>query len=272
MTHPGDDSADAAPGPADGPVHAADGFSLIVAGVRAMRRRPAEVAVLWAASAALVFASQAVRRAGGPALVFPGLSPAWLGFEVLNIVPNALLGTLALRLFLGGRAWRAPDRGFWTCAGLLIAAALAPVVVSQLAMAPAVFGGPAPMIFLPLLVFGGTVVLWWLYARLLLWPIGALAGNPDMTARRSWDRMNGYVTGFAVAVIAINLPMTLATFGYSFTHRAAILGRPEQLPLVLGIATVLVGAPVQLLQRAMAAVLYGALTTSTRLSGASTKR
>jgi hypothetical protein len=248
------------PPPDDGPAYPANSFSLIAAGVRAMARRPVEVAVLWAASGALVFATQTLRSAVGAPLRFPGLSPAWLGFELLSIAPAAVLGTLGLRLFLGGgRAWRAPDRGFWICAGLLMAADLASFAQNLLIGFEPTSFDPGRMALRSGAAFAGLLLQTWIFARLLLWPIGALARDEAMTPQRSWCLMNGYVLGFVVAVVLINLPMTLWSLGYAMLapHRHAPLGT---LTPTFIVTFALIGPPVHLLERAMSALLYRART------------
>jgi hypothetical protein len=267
MTSTGDR---AVPPPRDEePARPANSFSLIEAGLRAVARRPAAFAVLWAAGAALVFATQAVRRAAGPALLHPGLSPARLGFEVLNVAPGAVLGTLALRLFLGGgRPWRAPDRGFWICAGLLMAADLASFALSQLiGVSRPALGGQAGVGLYGVILLVELVVQAWIFARLMLWPIGALAGEAAMTPGRSWRPMDGYVPAYVVAVILINLPLTVATTGYAIVSGAAHHVRSGDISPTMAIAFALIGPPVHLLERAMTGLLYRARAAKTSPQG-----
>jgi hypothetical protein len=252
----------------------ANSFSLISAGARIMARRPVDVAVLWVAGAALVFANQAMRRNAGLMLLSSGLSPASLGFSAFNIVASGLLGALALRLFLDGRPWRAPDRSFWICAGLLMLASLESFVQGRLIIPgrPGL-GDPGAMAVRSLVIFAGVLLQAWIFTRLLLWPIGALAGEAAMTPRRSWRLMDGYVLGYVAAVILINLPITLWGAGSVFvgvtTRHAPLTGFTSATTL----AAALIGPPVQLLERAMAVLLYRALVgaAATALAGQSRK-
>ncbi|THD50789.1 hypothetical protein [Phenylobacterium sp.] len=249
----------------DGPADPANSFSLIAAGARAMMRRPVEVAVLWAAGAALVFATQAVRPANPIALLYTGLSPAWLGFELANVIPGAVLGALALRLFLGGgRPWRAPDRGFWICTGLLIAADLVSFALSRLiAFEQPGYANPGGVALYGLILLAQLLIQAWLFTRLLLWPIGALAGEAAMTPRRSFSLMDGYVLGFVAAVILVNVPLTLATTGFTLLSGASRHPGLGQISPTTEALFALIGPPVHLLERAMAALLYRARTGDT---------
>jgi len=113
--------------------------------------------------------------------------------------------------------------------------------------------------------FAGLFLQTWIFARLLLWPIGAVAGDATVTPRRSWGLMNGYVLGFVVAVILVNLPLTLATTGYAMLapHRHA---PPGTLTPTFIVAFGLLGPPAHLLERAMSVLLYrarvGPITTA----------
>jgi hypothetical protein len=242
------------------PAHPANSFSLIAAGLRAMARRPVEVGALWAAGAAVIFATQAVRPAVALAFLVPGLSPVWWGIGAFNVVSSGLLGALALRLFLGGgRPWRAPDRGFWICAGLLMLAGLESLAQGRLLILgrPAL-GDPGGLALRSLITLVGVLLQAWIFTRLLLWPIGAVAGDAGMTPGRSWRLMDGYVLGYVAAVILINLPITLWSTGSTLLN-----GPSRHLPLAdltsaRTLTAILFGPPVQFLARAMAVRLYRA--------------
>jgi hypothetical protein len=223
-----------------------------------MLRRPVEVAVLWAAGAAVIFANQAMRPAVALVLLDPALSPAWLGVGLFNVVTSGLIGALALRLFLGGRLWRAPDRGFWICAGLLMLAG-----VESLAQGRLLFLGhpnlsdPGGVAVRSLTTLLGGLLQAWIFTRLLLWPIGPLAGETGMTPGRSWRLMDGYVVPYVAAVILINLPITLWSVIPTLLGGAARHAALTDLS-ARTLTAALFGPPVQLLGRAMAVLLYRA--------------
>jgi hypothetical protein len=186
--------------------------ALLGAGFRAAVARWPLVLALWAVEGVWSSAPRLVRRAAGLAPTFPLHSPAWFAQGLLLAIVSAGLAALTLRLFLvPGRGWWRPGRGFWICAGLLLLAGLGASAQTLLTL----HGRPSRDLGLLLqqqaLMYGSLLVLDWIYVRLLLWPIGALVGEPGMTPGRSWALMRGQVAGFVVAVVVLNLPLVLMT-------------------------------------------------------------
>jgi hypothetical protein len=243
---------------------AARGFgvaTLISSAVREVRAHWPQALALWIAGFALAVGQRAVRDWGVATLPHPGLSPAWLGEALLRDVAAAILAALALRLFLvpGPRWWR-PDRGFAACVALLTLASVALGAQGLLTIA-AGRGSGLPELFGRQLLWAATaVLLFWVFVRLLLWPVGALLGDAKVTPRRSWSLMEGYVGGYVLAVIVINLPILLV----SLLDAAAAIRSPQGFAahprLGFTVAASLLGPAAQILQLAMTAILYRART------------
>jgi hypothetical protein len=234
--------------------------TLLAEGFRAVRARWPWALVLWAAGAGWSFAPRLMRAARGVTHVT--WSPADFAQVLLSAVVGAILAALALRLFLGpGRGWWRPDRGFWIGAGLLAAASLGNWAVGLLGLVGAPAGGLVQAELRLGAVFLPQVLLAWVYARLMLWPIGALAAaDPAMTAGRSWGLMGGQVVSFVGAAILVSLPLILATPAYALGVSFAGRHRVVDDLIWLQVATAVFGPAAQLMQHAMAAVIWRAKT------------
>ena len=98
--------------------------------------------------------------------------------------------------------------------------------------------------------------------RLMLWPIGALMGEPGVTAGRSWALMRGQAAGFIVAAILLDVPLFLATTGYIFIGGLVLHQRLTAPFGWLWTATAILGPAAQVAQHAMAAVIWRAKTAA----------
>jgi hypothetical protein len=206
-------------------VTAGNSLALVAAGIRVMAARWPQAAALWAVGTALGWGTLALQAAGGGVLKHASLSPSWLGFEAFNLLSAGILSALGYRLFLSrGRDWLRFDKAFWIGAGLLAlasagVAALGLVDLAVHPLRPVGAGALRGTGLGSLSRFAGQLLLYWVYARLLLWPLSRLdptteGGVPSITPRRSFALMAGYVGPYLIAMILISLPGGLFTIAY----------------------------------------------------------
>ena len=106
-------------------------------------------------------------------------------------------------------------------------------------------------------------VLAWIYVRLMLWPIGALMGEPTVTPARSWALMRGQVAGFIIAVIILGAPYFLVSTGFTIIGLSVLHLRPAVSSLRwMWIVSAVLSPAAGLVQHAMAAVIWRAKTTA----------
>jgi hypothetical protein len=246
---------------ASGGAAAADpsAVSLIATAYAALRARWPQALGLWAVGIAWTFAARAILWAAHGALRHPSLSLPFFANTLAGATVSAALATLTYRLVLDpGRGWWRPDRGFAACVGLLVLATVAASGLISLSLSPVSVRNVPLLAQHFVLTLGVEVVLYWLYARLLLWPMGALMGNTAMGPARSWALMRGQVMRYLLAAILVNLPLVLLGASYAavklLTHRALTQG-PDPMTAVV---TPILGPAVQLLQHAVAAAVYRA--------------
>jgi hypothetical protein len=250
------------PAAAEGPAPNALGPTApIAAAFRALRARWPQALCLWVAGTAWAFAARSIRQAAGEALRHPSFSLPFFANALAGAAVAAVLTTLTLRLVLApGRGWWRPDRGFAVCVGLLTLASVVASGLISLSLSPVPIHNVARLAQHFVLTFAVEVVLYWIYARLLLWPIGAAMGNAAMRPGRSWALMRGHVARYVIAVILINLPLVVLASAFPIAAIRLRLLSAHDLVAVTTVTTAVLGPGVQLLQHAIAAVLYRART------------
>lgn len=235
--------------------------ALIAAAFRVLRARWPQALGLWVAGTAWAFAARGIRQAAGEALRHPSFSLTFFANMLAGAVVAAVLTALTLRLVLApGRGWRRPDRGFAVCVGLLTLATVVASGLISLSLSPVPIHNFARLTQHLVLTFAMEVVLYWIYARLLLWPIGAAMGDAAVTPGRSWSLMRGHVGRYVIAVILISLPLVALVTIYPIAAIRMRLLPAHDLVAVTTVMNAIVGPGVQLLQHAIAAVVYRART------------
>jgi hypothetical protein len=248
-------------------VTAGNSLALVAAGVRVMAGRWPQAAALWAVSTALAWGTMALQAAGGSLLKHATLSPSWLGFEAFSLLSAGILSALGYRLFLSrGRDWLRFDRAFWVGAGLLALASAGVTALGLVNLAvhpvrPAGAGALRGAGFGSLSSLAGQLFLYWVYARLLLWPLSRLDPTtegcvPSITPRRSFALMAGYVGPYLIAMILISLPGGLFTIAY-FIAAPRGVSIPDHVQSATWVLAA-ISPGLSLLGRAMAAVVYWA--------------
>jgi hypothetical protein len=148
---------------------------------------------------------------------------AWL---VIAAIIGIVISAAATRALLGYTG------DLWNLNGefrryLLVSLLLdAPVVVLLLPLMVVVVEAVAPvgLILIVILVVVSGLVIFWL--RVLLWPIGLLVGERDMTLEKSWRRMDGAMLATFAAGAVVGLAFALPDLGAKFLPRV-IPGLPE---------------------------------------------
>ena len=137
------------------------------------------------------------------------------------LVDGLVLG-MTLRALLGdAQPWR-PDRGLLGFTGIYVAAAAVPVALFFPTIMAWQGGGFEAV---PLMAAGGLggvlglIALAYFVLRLIVWPVGVLVGDREMTAGRAWQAMLGARLAWLLAGVLFFLPLAfgaaLAT-GISF--------------------------------------------------------
>ncbi len=168
--------------------------------------------------------------------------------ELAGHVLPATVSGLAIRMYLGrGReAWRL-DGAFWRYVGVITLLSLAPVMLTV--WVSALWAGGAPTLttaFLSeaVLALAAFVLLLWATLRLLLWPVGRLMGEADMSPERSWSLMRGGVVGYFGASVLLTAPMFMLSMIPAVMTLHGDRAQGELLAAPLGSAMTLVFAAV----------------------------
>lgn len=174
---------------------------LLGAGVRLIRRKWRALAGLALALAAATVAVRLAARAVGAATAGADLTLESLAYEALVAAATGLVSGLMLRVLLAeGRARLAADRGLLGYAGLSAAAGLLSALVAGVVTGADPSAGLVEALRVPLGALT-LLVLVFVFARLILWPIGVLMGEPALTPGRSWVLMGGAVWAYVLALV-----------------------------------------------------------------------
>ncbi|WP_372784150.1 hypothetical protein [Phenylobacterium sp.] len=164
-----------------------------------------------------------------------------------HVLPAAVSG-LAIRMYLGrGRdAWKL-DGAFWRYVGVITLLSLAPVMLSV--WVNTLWTGGLPKLDMGLLAEATIaaavlILLVWSTLRLLLWPVGRLMGEADMTPDRSWSLMRGGVVGFFGASTLLTAPLFMLSMIPAMLTLHGDHAQGELLGAPLGSAMTLVFAAV----------------------------
>ena len=226
-------------------------IQLLTAAVRLMRARARETGLLILTGSGVSFAIQLVLGADAPAKDLAGAARQVVSGTVWT-VPLALVGAVALRRFAGAQtlAFRldAGLAGYVALVAFVTGASLALMQVMQRATAT-----PEPSAMLASLVLVGVTLMVYGFARLVLWPVAVLLGDPRATPAASWEAMEGAVAGFILAQVILAMAGLLVLVAFAPVTAAEPAGPP---PVALfAVVSVLSGVQV-VISAAFAAVLY----------------
>ncbi len=214
----------------------------------------ADMAMLWpfglliaAASGGVLMLGPATQGEINNRLV--SLWPQRLGYDLFASFAPGLAAGLAIRAMLGRRSRWAIDGPFLIFIALYGASTFVTFLFADLfEVTSRIF---PPLTALPLLLAGVVLmfVVLWVYARLILWPVGRLMGDEAFSAARSWQLMRGAVGAYILGLIlVVAAPVIVGAVIYSPYRHDGALWR------------IVAAAPVQglagLLSSALTAVLY----------------
>lgn len=204
----------AAERPGIGPRERIGTMALVRGALRRLAANWRGMLLLGLATASLELTIALGAEAVGVAATRPSLEPAYIARILLTTLIGGLGAALSYRLMLQGWGdWRRLDRPLLECAGLIALGALVTntggTVAARLAMTSMEGGaGMAVAGYASMLTSG---VMFYLGAKLLLWPIGRLMGRPELGPGRSWRLMRRATRGYVLAHVLAILPFTLAT-------------------------------------------------------------
>jgi hypothetical protein len=101
------------------------------------------------------------------------------------------------------------------------------------------------------------------FARLLLWPIGLLIGEPDLTPRRSWARMRGWTVGYIGAWLGLFMGIAVVALGPDLMIER-FAGRSET--TAAHVANIVMNVILAAALTALSAVAYERRASSKRLA------
>ncbi|HEY8572169.1 hypothetical protein [Phenylobacterium sp.] len=162
----------------------------------------------------------------------PAFSPAYLATTFVGALLGGLLSGAIIRILLDKPL--GVDAGFLTFVLIMTLATFVPSVAAKLLMGtPADAADPAAAMgaaWRSLVMMIGYLV--WIYValKLILWPIGVLVGDAQVTPGKSWKLMQrafwGYILG---AILLAGVPFViLMVFGI----QAATSGRVGETPMI----------------------------------------
>lgn len=181
-----------------------------------------------------------------------GLTAAWAGVALVGALVGGVLSGALLKSLLGRPL--AIDRSFLAYVGIVTAVSFVTGAVAKaLTPVPPEAGDTAAaMAALPMQLALLVLFLIWVYVavKLMLWPIGVLVGDKDVTLGKSWTLTQRAFWGYVLGVILLNLApwCVLAFLGY----QAVQAGHPGDLGPLAAPLTALMG----LFGTALAAAVY----------------
>ena len=226
-----------------------------------LRRHWRALAPIWLAGSAVMAGLYLGAHALGIRWARPDLSAGYWSFEALISVTSAIVGGLALRVFLseppsqagpngaspGGR-FRL-DRDFAAYVGLVTLAYLAWTALGLLPSKPAEPDRIAPYAALFFAWLGLVIALIFVTVRLVLWPVAVLAGRREIGPQRSWRLMRGATGGMvganAIGMLAVIFPLAVAEIALRVKPAAppaAVTAADAVFGLALGVYTFAIAA------------------------------
>jgi hypothetical protein len=191
----------------------------------------------------------AIAAAAGEGAGGLGQLPGLIG----SVVAAALVSGVAIRLLLGRglAAWK-PDPGLVVYSGVVALLGAGPAVLALVAQPPVQNASQAALssyTTTAALAAVAGLAIFWVGARLSLWPIGRLLGTAEMTPGRSWRLMRGVVLRYAMATILLAAPVIILDIMVSMLTKAQghLIGQIAATPLT---------SLVTLLAAAVAAEVY----------------
>lgn len=185
-------------------------LQLAGAGLQAIWRHIAPMTLLALVATVLATGLAVGAREAGVSLSDDDLSVGHWSYELLKALAAAVVSGLALRVLLPGPgAGRLRlDRGFAAYVGLVAAARFVAALLFGLLGGGQDPDGAGEVILFLLAGVVSVVLTFFVYARLLLWPIGRLMGEAVPPAR-SWALMRGATLGYLLAIVLTFVPTVI---------------------------------------------------------------
>jgi hypothetical protein len=226
-------------------------FTLIGEGFRLIGAHIVPVAVIFVLMIVLAYSALWATTRYAIATT-PGLTAAWAGVALAGGVVGGILSGALLKALLGRPL--AVDRGWLAYVGIVTAVGVVTGAVAKaLAPAPPEAGDTAAAMAAlgPQLVLLVLFLAWAFVAvKLMLWPIGVLVGDRDVTPRKSWQLTHRAFWGYILGLILLDLiPWCVLAF---LGVQAARDGRPGDLGPLAAPLSALMG----LCGTTLAAALY----------------
>jgi hypothetical protein len=226
--------------------------SAIVAALRLAAAGPRVAALAWIGLAVALTAWHAAAKAMGlPTDSEKAGTWGFWTYEATADAFDALASAIGLHAILRGRAPDVRRPGVAAFVGVMWLMELFWSAASAL-----LFGVPTVSFeatagkMLVLLVAGSAAAF--VFARLLLWPVGLLLARPELTPRRSWMRMRGYTTAYVGSWLGLFTPvLVLALAAYGLVERVAGPDSPAA-----DVADILFAAALTAILTALSAVAY----------------
>lgn len=202
---------------------------LAVAALRAVLGQPAGAWAAWAALMAAGAALDLAARAAGVDIEGTRADAGFWAYQGLDALLTATASGWALALLLNGQAPRV--RALAAFVVLLAAVELYWDGAAQVVpAAESGDGAPVAARYLALMAVMGLGVF--VFARLMLWPIGRLTGSGGPSPAGSWARMEGQVWPYFSTAVLLTFPIFLENY-LLFTTPAGDLGVEGTTPTLI---------------------------------------
>lgn len=177
-------------------------------GVSRIRAAGAPFWIIWGVYGALVLAAQLGAQTAGVSGATP--SPPAIAYQVFLAILTSVVEVLGLhRLLQGEEGWLRLDGRKLYAAGLLAGAQLA-IAAGTMLMPSAKGGGTGGVLFGLSLYLAGVYMI----GKLALWPVGIIAGEPQLTPLRAWRAMRRTLRSLVLTMMILSVPtIVVALFG-----------------------------------------------------------
>jgi len=170
----------------------------------------------------------------------PQVSGGYIGYMLAVIAFSGAAHALTLRLLSEGRVgWLRFDRPLLECAGLLMLGQFILSANTLLAIGLTPAGNPKGVTLVQASIGLGNLVLLYVMAKLVLWPLARLDGRLEVSAAQAWGRMRRTVRSLVGAWLLAAIPLMGPTFvGYFAFHVNPAHPHPAYVVLATGLGVV----------------------------------
>lgn len=189
----------------DGQLPGLSGPKQVGAGLRLVRANLLPILAIWVALTLYSGGQTYLARTLG-VVAAPTFSARYLGFTLLSGVVSAVLSALTFRVLLGRRATL--DGSALVGLGIFVLIAVLPALILKLAVGqmPTDTGDTQAMMAMGLRSLGASfaiLVAALIWLKLLLWPIGLVVGDTELTPSVSWKLTHRAYWGYIIGCILL---------------------------------------------------------------------